>query len=68
MSNFNAKGALLIAGAVMALFGGIEIYGISVVGDWSILRSTIVCQLVAITLAVAPMMYGLVFAAHEEGE
>jgi hypothetical protein len=66
MSKFNAKGALLIVACIVLLFGGIELYGISLIGDWSILGSTVVWQLVAITAAVAPMMYGLLFASHHE--
>jgi hypothetical protein len=66
MSHFNLKGAALIALTIVALFGAIEFYGLSVVGDWEILNPTIVCQLLAITVAVAPMIYGMVYASHHE--
>jgi len=65
-SEIKGKNAFLIALSIIVLFGAIELYGISVVGDWSILRSTVVFQLIAITLAVAPMLYGLIYASHHE--
>jgi hypothetical protein len=64
MSPVNLKGVLVVAAAILVLFGAIELYGLAVVGDWSIVNPTVVCQLLAITAAVAPMMYGLIFASH----
>ncbi len=43
-----------------------ELYGLSGGGDRSIIKSTMVCQLLAITVAVAPMMYGLIWASHHD--
>ena len=62
----NAKAAGFILLAVVALFGGMELYGVTVVGDWSIVFPTIVFQLVAITLIVAPMIYGVVCASQHD--
>jgi hypothetical protein len=58
----NAKGALLTAAAIVLLFGGIELYGLF--GDWTILNPTVACQLLALTVAVTPMMYGMIWASH----
>jgi len=65
-SKFNAKGALLTAVATVVLFAIIELYGLFVVKDWSIMNPTIVCQLLAITVAVTPMIYGMVYASHHD--
>jgi hypothetical protein len=58
----NAKGALLTAAAIVLLFGGIELYGLF--GDWTILNPTVACQLLALTVAVTPMVYGMIWASH----
>ena len=65
-TKFQPKYAFLISAAIILLFGGIEVYGLMVVGDWSLLKATVPFQVIAITLAVAPMMYGLVFMSHHE--
>lgn len=62
----NAKGALLTAVVTVVLFTVIELYGLFVVRDWSILNPTIVCQLLAITVAVTPMMYGMIYASQHK--
>lgn len=64
--HFNAKGALLTAVVIVVLFGAIELYGLF--GDWSILNPTVACQLLALTVAVTPMMYGLVWASHHSDD
>ena len=67
MSEFNNRGVLGICAVIVLLFGAIELYGVYVVGDWSIVVPTVVCQLLAITVAVAPMMYGFIYASgHDE--
>ena len=60
------KGALLIAIAIALLFGGIELYGIVIGGDRDVVMPTIAWQLLAITLIVSPMIYGLVYASHHD--
>jgi len=64
MPPLNTRAILAIAAAIAVLFGAIELYGLSVVGDWTVLNPTVTCQLLAITIAVAPMMYGLIYASH----
>jgi len=68
MSNtkFQPKYAFLISAGIILLFAGIEVYGLMVVGDWSLLKATVPFQVIAITLAVAPMMYGLMFMSESE--
>jgi hypothetical protein len=66
MPHVNLKGMLLIAAAILVLFGAIELYALQVFEDWSIVNPTVTCQLLAITLAVAPMMYGLIYASHQQ--
>lgn len=61
MSNFNVKGAFLVVASILVLFGGIELYGLMLMDNWSILTSTVFWQLCGLTVAVAPMMYGLIF-------
>lgn len=67
MSEINNRGVYVICAVIVLLFGAIELYGVYIVGDWSIVVPTVVCQLLALTIAVAPMMYGFIFASeHEE--
>ena len=66
MSSLNTKGALLVCLTIVLLFGGMELYGLKGGGDRDIITPTIICQLLAITAAVAPMMYGFIWASHHE--
>ena len=63
---FRVKSALLIAATIAILFASIEIYGIWIGGDPDILTSTVLWQLLAITLIVSPMVYGLIYASHHD--
>ncbi len=67
MDKLNKKAVVIIVAAVFGLFGVIELYGMSVVGDWSVLYPTMIFQLIAITVIVSPMVYGVV-CTHEENE
>ena len=66
MDKLNAKGALITAGGIFFLFGAIELYGVFAVGDTSILIPTVICQLIALTIFVAPMIYGMVYASEDD--
>jgi hypothetical protein len=66
MPPLKTRAILVIAAAIAILFGAVELYGLSVVGDWTILNPTVSCQLLAITIAVAPMTYGLIYASHHQ--
>ena len=66
MSKLHVKGAVLVCVSILVLFGGMELYGVKVVGDSSVLMPTVVMQLLAITVAVAPMMYGLIYLSHHD--
>ena len=59
-----AKAALATAIVIAVLFAGIEIYGLAVLGDWTVVNPTVACQLLAITVAVTPMRYGMIYASH----
>ncbi|MEM7305372.1 MAG: hypothetical protein AAF682_01815 [Planctomycetota bacterium] len=68
MSSFNFKGALAIVVGIFVTFGLVELYGISTGGDWSVLVPTVLWQLVAITIIVTPMIYGLIYDSEADEE
>ena len=61
------KRALPIALIVAALFTTVELYGLAGLGDWELaVVPTIAFELLAITLIVAPMVYGVMFNSEHD--
>lgn len=60
------KRALPIVLIVGALFAAIEFYGLAVLDGWDNVLPTVTFELLAITLIVAPMVYGVMFKAEHD--